>query len=91
MKDLKEEKLDPLMTEQAEIYLKGLQIAVEEGNISCSLLQRKLQIGYVLAANILAWLTERGFMKKDLKGEYLKTVVMTKEEFEFFCKNYKKS
>lgn len=91
MKDSKEEKSDPLTAEQAETYLKSLQIAVEEGNVSCSLLQRKLRVGYMLAADILVWLTERGFVKKGLKGEYLKNVVMTKEKFEVFYEKYKKS
>ena len=42
--DNQEEKIDPLTTEKAEVYLEGLRIAAEMGSISCGMLQRKLSI-----------------------------------------------
>ena len=75
-----EKKIDPLKTKMGKTYLKGLQIAVETGAISIVILQRKLEVGYVVGGQILDWMIEQGYVKDD-KG-YLKTTLITQEEFE---------
>lgn len=82
--DNQEEKIDPLTTDKAEVYLEGLRIACEMGTISCVMLQRKLSIGYAFAFRILEWMVERGFVDKGLKKDYIKRTLITPEEFERF-------
>ena len=82
--DNQEEKLDPLTTDKAEVYLEGLRIAVEMGSISCVMLQRKLSIGYAFAFRILEWMVEQGFIDKGLKKDYIKRTLITLEEYERF-------
>ena len=76
----KEKKIDPLKTKMGKTYLKGLKIAVETGAISIVILQRKLEVGYVIGGQILDWMIEKGYVRDD-KG-YLKTTLMTQEEFD---------
>ena len=82
--DNQEEKIDPLTTEKAEVYLEGLRIAAEMGSISCVMLQRKLSIGYAFAFRILEWMVEQGFIDKGLKKDYIKRTLITLEEYERF-------
>ena len=79
-----EEKIDPLTTDKAEVYLEGLRIASEMGSISCVMLQRKLSIGYALAFRILEWMIEQGFIDKGLKKDYIKRTLITLDEYERF-------
>ena len=82
--DNQEEKIDPLTTEKAEVYLEGLRIAAEMGSISCVMLQRKLSIGYAFAFRILEWMIEQGFIDKSLKKDYIKRTLITLDEYERF-------
>ena len=82
--DKQEEKIDPLTTDKAEVYLEGLRIACEMGSISCVMLQRKLSIGYAFAFRILEWMVEQGFIDKGLKKDYIKRTLITSEEYERF-------
>ena len=82
--DNQEEKIDPLTTDKAEVYLEGLRIACEMGSISCVMLQRKLSIGYAFAFRILEWMVEQGFIDKGLKKDYIKRTLITPEEYERF-------
>ena len=82
--DTQEEKIDPLTTDKAEVYLEGLRIACEMGSISCVMLQRKLSIGYAFAFRILEWMVEQGFIDKGLKKDYIKRTLITPEEYERF-------
>ena len=75
-----EEKINPLKTKMGKTYLKGLQIAVETGAVSIVILQRKLEVGYLIGGQILDWMIEQGYVRDD--KSYLKTTLMTKEEFE---------
>ena len=68
-----EDKIDPLKSDKAEFYLSGLRLALELESISCVLLQRKLSISYPFAYKILEWLIEKGYVKKGLKKDYVKT------------------
>ena len=69
--DNQEEKIAPLTTEKAEVYLKGLRIAAEMGSISCVMFQRKLSIDYAFVFRILEWMIEQGFIDKGLKKDYI--------------------
>ena len=82
--DTQEEKIDPLTTDKAEVYLEGLRIACEMGSISCVMLQRKLSIGYAFAFRILEWMVEQGFIDKGLKKDYIKRTLITLDEYERF-------
>ena len=82
--DKQEEKIDPLTTDKAEVYLEGLRIACEMGSISCVMLQRKLSIGYAFAFRILEWMVEQGFIDKGLKKDYIKRTLITLDEYERF-------
>ena len=82
--DNQEEKIDPLTTDKAEVYLEGLRIACEMGSISYVMLQRKLSIGYAFAFRILEWMVEQGFIDKGLKKDYIKRTLITPKEYERF-------
>jgi DNA segregation ATPase FtsK/SpoIIIE-like protein len=58
-----------------------LKIAVETGAVSITILQRKLDIGYKDAGEILDWMTEQGYIKEE-PDSYLKTTLITEEQFE---------
>lgn len=79
--------VDTLPTELASVYLQGLKIAVEQGNISCVTLQRKLRIGYVVAHKILNWMTECDFVEKGTPNEYVKRTLISVEEYEQLVKS----
>ena len=76
----KEKKIDPLKTKMGKSYLKGLQIAVETGAISIFILQRKLEVEYLIGGQILDWMIEKGYVRED--KAYLKTTLMPQEEFD---------
>ena len=78
--DNDEEKINPLKTKMGKTYLKGLQIAVETGAVSIVILQRKLEVGNLIAEQILDWMIEQGYVRDD--KSYLKTTLMQKEGFE---------
>ena len=78
--DNQEEKINPLKTKMGKTYLKGLQIAVETGAVSIVVLQRKLEVGYLIGGQILDWMIEKGYVRDD--KSYLKTTLMTQEEFD---------
>lgn len=75
--------VDPLSTDKAKIYLEALRIAVEDGAITCSKIQRKLRIGFALAANIVDWMVDQGFVVA-VPQDHLRITVMTPEAYEQF-------
>lgn len=64
-----------------KLFIKGLKIAVETGAVSITILQRKLDVGYKDAGEILDWMTEQGYVKEE-PDSYLKTTLMSEEDFE---------
>ncbi|MEO7994698.1 MAG: DNA translocase FtsK, partial [bacterium] len=48
--------------EDAEYYDEALQITLQEGKISASMLQRKLRIGYNRAARLVDLMTDQGLI-----------------------------
>ena len=77
-------KIDPLSTDKAKVYLDALRIAVEDGTITCSKIQRKLSVGYAFATDIVEWMVEQGFVVVDSQDKYLRKTVMTPEAYEQF-------
>lgn len=69
-----EEKEDPLLDE-------AMQIVVNQGKASTSLLQRRLRIGYSRAARLLDTMEEKGIIG-EVEGNKPRTVLITIEEFE---------
>jgi S-DNA-T family DNA segregation ATPase FtsK/SpoIIIE len=61
-------------------FRQALEVAVNEGKISTSLLQRKLSIGYGKAAKIIDEMEEAGFVSAP-DGNKPRRVLMTKQEF----------
>ncbi|MCD8062413.1 MAG: hypothetical protein LUE13_08785, partial [Akkermansiaceae bacterium] len=53
---------DILSNEDEECYAKSLEVALVEGKISASLLQRRLSIGYGKAARMMDLLETRGII-----------------------------
>lgn len=78
-KPAKVEQDDPLKSDKAEYYLEALRFAVKRGEITRSILQKRLGVSFILACKIISWMTEQGFVEGD--GLTLK-VLLTKEKFE---------
>ena len=64
-----------------KVYIKGLKIAVEAGAVSIDILQRKLEVSHKTACDILNWMIVQKYVKDDTDS-YLKTTLMTEEQFE---------
>ncbi len=68
-----------------EEFKNATETAFQYGSISCSLLQRKLKIGYVKAAKILDAMYLKGIIG-DYEGQKPRKVLLTKEEYEKILK-----
>lgn len=64
-----------------ELLPSAIEIVVDEGQASISLLQRRLRIGYARAARIIDEMEERGVVG-GYEGSKPRKVLITKEEFE---------
>ena len=62
-------------------YINSLRLAVQMGNISISMLQRKFSFGFPKAGKIVDWMEKNGYIVTSQTGKQ-KQVVMTKEQFE---------
>lgn len=62
-------------------YINSLRLAVQMGNISISMLQRKFSFGFPKAGKIVDWMERNGYIVTSQTGKQ-KQVVMTKEQFE---------
>ena len=62
-------------------YVNSLRLAVQMGNISISMLQRKFSFGFPKAGKIVDWMERNGYIVTSQTGKQ-KQVVMTKEQFE---------
>lgn len=72
--DSEEGDADPLAA-------KALDIAVTDGKISTSLLQRKLSIGYGRAAKIIDWMEAKGYVSAP-EGQKPRDVLITREQYD---------
>ena len=66
--------------ERDEMMLAALELGVDMGQISTSLIQRKLSLGYARAARIVDMLSEMGFVGP-FEGSKPRKVLITREEF----------
>ena len=66
--------------ERDEMMLPALELGVDMGQISTSLVQRKLSLGYARAARIVDMLSEMGFVGP-FEGSKPRKVLITREEF----------
>ena len=75
---------DPTSTEpipQDELWLDALRICIKSNSASISMLQRKLNVGYLRAGRLIEWLEENGYISA-FDGAKARKVLITKEEFE---------
>ena len=63
-----------------KLYVKALKIAVESIAISIDILQRKLEVSYKMACEILNWMIAKEYVK-DVADSYLKATLITEDEF----------
>ena len=66
--------------ERDEMMLPALELGVDMGQISTSLVQRKLSLGYARAARIVDMLSDMGFVGP-FEGSKPRKVLITREEF----------
>ena len=64
-----------------ELIKKAMSVAISANNISISILQRKLGIGFPKAAKILDVLIGKGYVSESIDNNTRK-IFMTKEQFE---------
>ncbi len=71
-----------------DYYIEALKMAVEMGNISISLIQRRLKsCGFNKAARIYDWMVAKGYVLNSQGGKQ-KQVTLSPEEFEELYGNY---
>ena len=70
----------PAKTDE-EFIKKAMRFAIIANNISISILQRKLSIGFPTAGKIIDSLVERGYISEPIDNKTRK-IFMTKEQFE---------
>lgn len=63
------------------IFLKCLLLCIREQFASTSLLQRKMSMGYIKAANYLIKMEELGYISKEIINNR-KSVLLTKDDFD---------
>jgi len=71
------------------IFIDSVELAIKEGRISTSLIQRKLKIGYNRAAGCLE-LMEKCGMISEANGQRPRDVLITESDFDEFMKRFKK-
>ena len=68
------EKLDPM-------FLDAVEVAIECGTVSTSLLQRRLSLGYARAARIVDKMQIRGYISEFDAATKKRSVLITREQF----------
>ena len=69
------------MSEQDELLMDALELVIDSGKASVSMLQRRFRIGYNRAARIVDIMEEMGVVGPQ-DGSSPRQVIMTREEFE---------
>jgi S-DNA-T family DNA segregation ATPase FtsK/SpoIIIE len=67
--------------EAEAIFVDALRVAVREGSISISKIQRKFSVGYSRAGKIIEWMADRGYVS-EFDGAKARKCLLSKEEFE---------
>lgn len=78
--DNQNDEITTVNTEENEHLLQAIEIVIETGSASTTLLQRKLKIGYARAARIIDQLEERGIVGP-YAGSMPRQVLITKERW----------
>ncbi len=68
------EKLDPM-------FMDAVEVAIESGTVSTSLLQRRLSLGYARAARIIDKMERRGFIGEFDAATKKRNILITPEQF----------
>ncbi len=68
------EKLDPM-------FLDAVEVAIDSGTVSTSLLQRRLSLGYARAARIIDKMERRGYIGEFDAATKKRSILITREQF----------
>ena len=69
-----DEKMDPM-------FLDAIEVAIESGTVSTSLLQRRLSLGYARAARIVDKMERRGYIGEFDSATKKRPILITREQF----------
>lgn len=64
------------------MFAQAVKLAIDNGSISISMLQRKLYLGFPRAAKLLDMMEARGFISKPAPGNKQRDILITRDEFE---------
>ena len=69
-----DEKMDPM-------FMDAIEVAIESGTVSTSLLQRRLALGYARAARIIDRMERRGYIGEFDSATKKRNILITREQF----------
>lgn len=64
------------------MFAQAVKLAIDNGSISISLLQRRLYLGFPRAAKLLDMMEARGFISKPAGGNKQRDILITQEEYD---------
>ena len=73
----------------SKVYYLALEEAVITGAVSIPMLQKKLEVDYKTASQIIEWLIEQGYVKDDSVKDGFKTTLITEEDYKKIKENCK--
>ena len=62
----------------------AIQIAIEDGQVSTSMLQRKLRVGYARAGRLVDEMEKRGIVGQQDGSKPRKTIITREQYYEMF-------
>ena len=68
------EKMDPM-------FMDAVEVAIDSGTVSTSLLQRRLSLGYARAARIIDKMERRGYIGEFDAATKKRNILITREQF----------
>jgi len=68
------EKMDPM-------FMDALEVAIDSGTVSTSMLQRRLSLGYARAARIVDKMERRGYISPFDSATKKRNILITREQF----------
>jgi len=88
MEKIEGDEEKPNLEEHDELLPEAIEIVIEAGQASISMLQRRLRIGYARAARLIDEMEARGIIS-GFEGSKPRNVLITREEFERLYKDVK--
>lgn len=67
---------------QDPMFAQAVKLAIDNGSISISMLQRRLYLGFPRAAKLLDMMEARGFISKPAPGNKQRDILITQEEYD---------